>query len=151
MLSGEYRKNISIGAEVETSIPFSGGKSLSLTHLIKRWVQEITERTFDVVVAGDVIEHVYNQGLFLNNIHKHLNDEGKLIITTPNAKWPTVILKPNPTHTLWHDRFTLEYILKEHGFKIDKFLYYYGNKKNYNLVARLLTMRQSICVICSKA
>jgi 2-polyprenyl-3-methyl-5-hydroxy-6-metoxy-1,4-benzoquinol methylase len=107
-------------------------------------------KLFDLIVAGDVLEHVSNQGLFLDNIRKHLNDNGQLIITTPNAKWPTVIFKPNPTHTLWHDRYTLAFILEKHGFKIDSFRYYFGNKKNYNWIARILTLRQSMVVVCSK-
>jgi len=108
------------------------------------------DRKFDVVIAGDVLEHVSNQGLFLDNIHNHLNQTGKLIITTPNAKWFTVFLKPNLTHTLWHDSFTLQRILDMHNFKITFFKYYYGNKKKYNWFKRILTLKQSIIVICEK-
>src|SRR5690606_40268565 len=32
-------------------------------------------KKFDTIVVGDTIEHVYNQGLFLDNIRKHLKDE----------------------------------------------------------------------------
>jgi 2-polyprenyl-3-methyl-5-hydroxy-6-metoxy-1,4-benzoquinol methylase len=105
---------------------------------------------FEIIIAGDIIEHVYNQGLFLNNIYKHLEDDGKLIMTTPNAKWLTVFLIPNATHTLWHDRYTLSYLLKQHGFKIDVFNYYPGNKKSYNIFKRFLAKKQSMFLICSK-
>jgi 2-polyprenyl-3-methyl-5-hydroxy-6-metoxy-1,4-benzoquinol methylase len=107
-------------------------------------------KEFDVIVAGDVIEHVSNQGLFLNNIKKHLQSNGKLIITTPNAKWPTVFLKPNPTHTLWHDKYTLNRVLELNGFKIEYYKYYFGNKKYYNFLKQVLTIRQSLLVIASK-
>ena len=108
-------------------------------------------RQFDVVTAGDVIEHVNNQGLFLSNIRRHLKPDGKLVITTPNAKWPTVFLKPNHTHTLWHDIHTLRTQLKRCGFEIEKFYYYFGNKPNYALVVRPLVWRQSILAICRKS
>ena len=108
------------------------------------------DKEFDVIVAGDVIEHVKNQGLFLLNIRKHLKKGGELIITTPNAKWPTVFLKPNPTHSLWHDRYTLKRILESSGFKIDYFKYYFGNKNRYNFFRKLLIIRQSLLVIASK-
>ena len=108
-------------------------------------------RQFDVIIAGDVIEHVENQGLFLRNIHRHLRDNGTLVITTPNAQWLTVIGKPNPTHTLWHDRYTLERILNLSGLKIEDFRYYYGNKKHYNFVCKILTLRQSMLLICKKS
>lgn len=108
------------------------------------------KKEFDVIVAGDVIEHVQNQGLFLLNIRKHLTKGGKLIITTPNAKWPTVFLKPNPTHTMWHDKFTLNRILDLTGFKMDYFKYYFGNKKSYNILQKMLIFRQAIIVVVSK-
>lgn len=108
-------------------------------------------KRFDVIIAGDILEHVDNQGLFLDNIYRHLNDEGTFILTTPNAKWITVILKPNPTHTLWHDKFTLSHILNTHGFWIKHFQYYYGNKPYYNLIKKILAFRQGMLVICKKA
>ncbi len=107
-------------------------------------------QTFDVIIAGDVIEHVANQELFLRNIHNHLSDKGIFVLTTPNAKWPTVFLKPNPTHTLWHDKFTLERILTVSGFRITKLIYYPGNKPNYNIIQKLLAWQQSMLVICEK-
>lgn len=42
------------------------------------------DRTFDVIVAGDIIEHVSNIGLFLENAKKHMHDNSIFIITTPN-------------------------------------------------------------------
>ena len=107
-------------------------------------------KKFDVIIAGDVIEHVSNQGLFLDNIYCHLNNHGTLILTTPNAKWPTVFLKPNPTHTLWHDKYTLSYTLDLHGFQIKHFQYYYGNKPYYGYMKRILALRQGMLAICNK-
>jgi len=34
-------------------------------------------RKFDVVVVGDVIEHVDNPGIMLDNISRHLHDDGR--------------------------------------------------------------------------
>jgi 2-polyprenyl-3-methyl-5-hydroxy-6-metoxy-1,4-benzoquinol methylase len=64
-------------------------------------------RRFGAIVAGDVIEHLSNPGRFLENCRRHLEEGGVLLLTTPNAKWPTVFLRPNPTHALWHDRGSL--------------------------------------------
>ena len=105
------------------------------------------DEVFDVIIAGDVIEHVSNQGLFLTNIKNHLGADGKLIITTPNAKWPTVFLKPNPTHVLWHDKYTLNILLERAGFRIQDMKYYYGNKPHYSVVKKILTWRQSLFTI----
>jgi 2-polyprenyl-3-methyl-5-hydroxy-6-metoxy-1,4-benzoquinol methylase len=108
------------------------------------------DKRFDVIVAGDVLEHIYNQQLFLSNIREHLKEKGKLIITTPNARWITVFSGTNPTHTLWHDKVTLERILNVCGYKIDFFRYYFGNKKSYNLILKILAYKQGMLVICSK-
>lgn len=105
---------------------------------------------FEVVVAGDVIEHVSNPGMFLDNIRRHLEDGGRLVITTPNAKWPTVFLKPNLTHVLWHDRHTLEQLLTRHGFAIESMRYYVGNKPWYSWWKRLLLWRQQILVVARR-
>jgi SAM-dependent methyltransferase len=43
------------------------------------------DRKFDVVVAGDVIEHLSSIGLFLESAKRHLVSGGVLVITTPNA------------------------------------------------------------------
>lgn len=103
---------------------------------------------FDVIVAGDVLEHIDNQGLFLNNIKKHLKKNGYLILTTPNAKWITVMLKPNPTHTLWHDKYTLFHLLNRFDFKVVFFKYYCGNKPYYNFFKKILALRQQMIIIC---
>jgi 2-polyprenyl-3-methyl-5-hydroxy-6-metoxy-1,4-benzoquinol methylase len=103
--------------------------------------------TFDVAVAGDVIEHVSNQGLFLDNIRRHLKPAGQLILTTPNAKWPTVFLRPNATHVLWHDAFTLRQLLGRHGFTLETLRYYQGNKPQYPLWQRPLLIRQQIFAV----
>lgn len=40
--------------------------------------------TFDTVIAAEVIEHLTNPSGFLDSVENHLNDEGVLVITTPN-------------------------------------------------------------------
>jgi 2-polyprenyl-3-methyl-5-hydroxy-6-metoxy-1,4-benzoquinol methylase len=48
---------------------------------------------FDIVVAGEIIEHVFDTDALLQTIHKKLKDGGKLVITTPNvASLPRRIL-----------------------------------------------------------
>lgn len=110
---------------------------------------ELNEK-FEIAIAGDVIEHVSNPGKFLDNIHHHLEESGLLIITTPNSKWPTVLLKPNPTHVLWHDIYTLEQLLTRHNFKIREAKYYYGNKPHYPFWKRALLARQQLFVVAEK-
>lgn len=41
------------------------------------------DETFDSIIAGEVVEHLSNPGLFSGQARKHLNPDGRLIITTP--------------------------------------------------------------------
>ena len=51
--------------------------------------QNLTEvplkETFDVILAGEMIEHLSNPGLFLRGIKRFMNRETILLITTINA------------------------------------------------------------------
>jgi SAM-dependent methyltransferase len=40
--------------------------------------------TFEVIVAGDLIEHLSNIGSFMDAVSKHMTPESRFIITTPN-------------------------------------------------------------------
>lgn len=42
------------------------------------------DRTFDVIVAGDLIEHLSNIGQFLEAVSRHMHDTSLLVVTTPN-------------------------------------------------------------------
>ena len=41
--------------------------------------------TFDVVIAGEILEHLHSPGSFLNSAHGVLRQDGSLIVTTINA------------------------------------------------------------------
>ena len=55
----------------------------------------IADNSFDVVISFQVIEHIQNDKLFLQEIHRVLKHGGKAIITTPNIKQT---LSRNPWH-----------------------------------------------------
>ena len=107
-------------------------------------------KQFEVVTACDVIEHVSNQGLFLDNIWRHLATDGHLLITTPNAKWPTVAYRPSTDHMLWHDRYTLGAVLERHGFAVNKIVCYNGNDRDLNLPLRLIYAHRGLFAVCTK-
>ena len=63
----------------------------------------IEDKSFDTIISFQVIEHIEDDDLFLNEIFRILRPGGKAIITTPNIK---MSLTRNP----WHIR---EYTSKE--------------------------------------
>ena len=54
-----------------------------------------TDSTFDVVVAGEVLEHVPQPDLMLAEIRRLLTHHGRLVLSTPNiVSWANRILVP---------------------------------------------------------
>lgn len=81
------------------------------------------DREFDVIVAGELIEHLSDLGGFLESCRRHLTTDGRLVLTTPNP-WAFVHLRRavrgdvrcNSEHTCWLDERTLRQLLARHGF-----------------------------------
>lgn len=111
---------------------------------------------FDVVFAGDLIEHLVNPGLFLDNVKKHLKPGGRLIMTTPNTFNLFVmagkLTRPepptNPDHTFYFNRRVIKVLLEKCGFAVDQFGFMYTleyhlpesiKKKFLNVIYRVLS------------
>lgn len=81
---------------------------------------------FDVIFAGDLIEHLSNLGMFLDSCKKTIKKDGKLILTTPNAfglfnliekifkKEPSV----NKDHTVYFNFLVLKKLLEKNGWEV---------------------------------
>jgi len=79
------------------------------------------QQQFDVIVAGEVVEHLNNPGLFLSQIARLLAPNGIFLITVPNAFniFPTRFLFRNieavhPDHVFYFSPHTLTELLKRH-------------------------------------
>jgi 2-polyprenyl-3-methyl-5-hydroxy-6-metoxy-1,4-benzoquinol methylase len=91
--------------------------------------------TFDVIIAGDIIEHVFDTDLFLDHIRTLLLPGGTLLLTTPNvASLPRrflLLLGINPFleystqlpsqdynvgHVRYYTAVNLRHQLQHHGF-----------------------------------
>ncbi len=95
-------------------------------------------RKFDVVFAGEIIEHIEDQGLFLENVKKHLKPDGLLILSTPNAHDFAYHINRfmgrmdddydkcrNIGHVVAHSYGTIRHLLEKAGFSVIE--YYYIN------------------------
>lgn len=89
---------------------------------------------FDVVVAGELIEHLANPAGFLACTKKHLALNGLLILTTPNAQGLMYCLQnlilghelENPDHVCFYTPRTLASLLRKCGFEMIKVAYIAG-------------------------
>jgi SAM-dependent methyltransferase len=85
----------------------------------------------DVVVAGELIEHLDQPGRFLEAIKVLIKPRGTLLITTPNALSMTNFLGGimhrefvNPDHVSWSSWHTLRTLLGRHDWTIRDVAYY---------------------------
>lgn len=96
---------------------------------------ELDEK-FDVIIAGETIEHLNNPGLFLNGIKRFMKPETDLVITTINAygglRFAVYFLfgkggfnEPvHPDHVAYYSYKTLNLLLKRHELEVKEFLFY---------------------------
>jgi SAM-dependent methyltransferase len=78
-------------------------------------LQDDPPGTYEVVVAGDLIEHLEDPAAFLRYVHAALEPGGLAVITTPNpfylGQTVEILLRGqctvNPEHTAWYDPFTI--------------------------------------------
>jgi 2-polyprenyl-3-methyl-5-hydroxy-6-metoxy-1,4-benzoquinol methylase len=88
---------------------------------------------FDVIFAGELIEHLSNPGLFLQKSKKALKRGGKIVLSTPNTFGINKIVRviqlwtneppENPDHTMYFTPRNLEALAKKCGLKIIKIDY----------------------------
>jgi len=86
---------------------------------------------FDVIVAGDLIEHLTNFDGFFENCIRLLKPDGILIISTANpfysGEFHYLAFKSNflvnPEHTCWIDPQCLAQLSERSGFRIDEIHY----------------------------
>jgi len=86
---------------------------------------------FDVIIAGELIEHLANPGLFLEGCKKGLRIGGRVILSTPNPFSMMSFMMYvknlnhafNPDHTLWLCPQTLRQIAERFGFKVIKIIF----------------------------
>jgi SAM-dependent methyltransferase len=93
----------------------------------------VDEQPYDVIFAGELIEHVNNAGLFLQCCLKNLKDDGVLVITTPNTFSMSRLLRCilrqtnepplNDEHTCYYTPQTLKQLVTREGFVIEEVYY----------------------------
>lgn len=92
--------------------------------------------TFDVIIAGEMIEHLNNPGQFLDGIKRFMNADTDLVVTTVNAysgmrflvyglRGRGGELEPvHPDHIAYYSYSTLKLLLERHKFRVENFLFY---------------------------
>lgn len=81
---------------------------------------------FDVIIAGELIEHLNNPGLFIDSVKKYMSENSILIITTPNMLSLKLLLhsfknsqRIHPDHTIGFTFSLLETLFQRYDFEIN--------------------------------
>jgi len=85
-------------------------------------------RTFDVIAAGDIVEHLGNIDGFLSCSRRHMHAASTLVVSTPNPWYWRPMVKAlladevsnNPEHTCWYCPRTFRQLAARHGIKVDE-------------------------------
>ncbi len=87
----------------------------------------------EVVVAGELIEHLDAPGPFLRALRPLVAENGVLVLTTPNAYRLVSFLAPltgselvHADHTAWHSPQTLRTLLGQCGWEVEQMAYYHN-------------------------
>lgn len=99
---------------------------------------DFPDKSFDALVAGELLEHIYRTEVFLKECHRLLGDDGILILSTPNLGYLGHRIKmlfgvappimhyesgldiQNPGHVRYFTAQALIDLLEKFGFKVEK-------------------------------
>ncbi len=93
------------------------------------------DETFDVIVAGEMIEHLNNPGLFLDGIKRFMDGNTRLLVTTINAYCGMRFFRygltkrygrnepVHPDHVAYYSYSTLSLLLNRHGLAVERFMF----------------------------
>jgi SAM-dependent methyltransferase len=94
----------------------------------------------DIIIAGELIEHLHNPGLFLESVKRYMKEDTVFILTTPNIIALKVFLhsifnkqRIHPDHTLGFTYSLLETLFERHGLQVAEWytcVEIFNSKKN---------------------
>lgn len=110
-----------------------GWKNIYCADISRGIPEEVRQQHFDVMILGEILEHINDPAAFLKQLHSFFDYEYTLIITVPNAftldNWKNVMNnfeRINSDHRYWFTPYTISKICYEGGYKT----------KNVNFVYR---------------
>jgi 2-polyprenyl-3-methyl-5-hydroxy-6-metoxy-1,4-benzoquinol methylase len=86
--------------------------------------------TFELIVCGEIIEHIENPGALFANAARMLEPGGHLVLSTPNPWYINCILKnihsttmllESVDHVAWYDPATLYELSSRHQLELERF------------------------------
>lgn len=113
--------------------------------LVSSYVKDIMGNC-DVIICGEVLEHVPNYGQFLNGIREVAKIfDASVILTVPNAFSMRSMFGVmagveivHPDHKCYFSWKTLSVLLNQQGFELEEILYYSNQDSSSSLIKRFM-------------
>jgi len=113
--------------------------------IVSNYVQDAMENC-DVIICGEVLEHVPNYGQFLKGIHEVAKKfDASVILTVPNAFSIRAMFGVmssveivHPDHKCYFSWKTMSVLLVQQGFEIEQILFYSNQDSSPSLPKRFL-------------
>jgi|AntAceMinimDraft_9_1070365.scaffolds.fasta_scaffold52476_3 2-polyprenyl-3-methyl-5-hydroxy-6-metoxy-1,4-benzoquinol methylase len=136
--------------------------SKGITYVKEKGISVYTEKEvhekgdkFNTIVIADVIEHVNDPVMLLKNYAMLLENDGVMIITTPNATGSknftnlliSNFLSVNPEHTFWFCPKTILEVVNRAGLKYKGFFWlreYYSRNEVKKVIGKILYVINAI-------
>lgn len=102
-------------------------------------------KKFDLIIIGDVIEHLTSLDGVLKFAYRHLESEGSIIVSTPNPFYIGTVFRAwfrgpmvaNLEHCCWISESNILELTRRLELKIDAIIYPTGNSSNNKLISFL--------------
>lgn len=92
------------------------------------------EERFDLIVAGEILEHLSNPGQFLSGCNEILDENGTIVLTVPNAFGARRLVHNllgvenyHPDHTFYFSENTIRTLAARFGLRVSNSYYYASN------------------------
>lgn len=131
----------------DESIEYSKN-TYSAKNLFFKTIQDLTDEKFDIITSFQVIEHVFNVKEFLKQFKKSLNQDGYLLISTPDNtnRLFKFIQKPwNVYHIKEYSSSSLYNLLNKYFTRVD--LLKIGSKSDLVIKEIIRTKKQRIITL----
>jgi hypothetical protein len=109
-----------------------GVSGFDLDDPLERTVPTLFSEPADVIVCGEVLEHLSNPGWLLTRLRRQWPDV-PLVVTVPNAFSEIAshhlehgVENVNREHVAWYSYRTMRTLLERHGYEIAEFYWYNG-------------------------
>lgn len=90
------------------------------------------DRSFEVILAGELLEHLTNPGELLRSLPSLMAPGGELLVTVPSAQSIRIVANTlrsrehvHPDHKAYYSPHTLTALLEAHGFQVVEMLPYW--------------------------